>query len=111
LKIISKKQHQDYLNGKHTNISTPVSSLHCIIAAFELLETLGDSLKIDLRDFYCALFTQIGRINTRPGFADYRISMRSRSRNAIELLLSGLDTMLKKNRQVLLFNLRFPLNV
>lgn len=112
LKSISAKQHQDYLAGKHTNISTPVCSLHCIISAFELLETLGDSLKVDLRDFFSAMYTQIIRLSSRPGSSDNCFTA-SKSRNEIELLLSGFDVMLKKNREVfiILTIIRYLLNV
>jgi hypothetical protein len=99
LKKISATQHEDYIAGKQTNLSTTVCSLHCIIAAFELLETLGDSLRIDLRDFYVSMYTQMTRLCASPGSAE-KLTARYASRNEVEILLSGIESMLKKNREV-----------
>ncbi|KAJ3271256.1 Nucleolar complex protein 3 [Terramyces sp. JEL0728] len=94
LKGISNTQYKDYLEGKDAHSSK--TALHCIIAAFDLLDSLGGALKVDLRDFYTSLYTQISRLFNLPG----QIEVVDRSE--VELLLRGIESMLKKNRE------RFP---
>ncbi|KAJ3323821.1 Nucleolar complex protein 3 [Boothiomyces sp. JEL0866] len=65
LKGISNSQYKDYLEGKEVHSSK--TALHCIIAAFDLLDSLGGALKVDLRDFYTSLYTQISRLFNLPG--------------------------------------------
>ncbi|KAJ3309387.1 Nucleolar complex protein 3 [Boothiomyces sp. JEL0838] len=92
LKGISNSQYKDYLEGKEVHSSK--TALHCIIAAFDLLDTLGGALKVDLRDFYTSLYTQISRLFNLPG------QIEVLDRNEVELLLRGIESMLKKNREV-----------
>ncbi|KAJ3370308.1 Nucleolar complex protein 3 [Kappamyces sp. JEL0680] len=101
LKTISISQHEMYIEGKDGDYSSALSALHCIIAAFELLDSVGGALSIDLRDFYTALYTQVSRLAFRPGAFD-RMDADGElaKRNEIELLLGGLDSMLKKNREI-----------
>lgn len=103
LKSISFAQHQAYIDGKDNNASTALSALHCIVAAFDLMDSIGGTLSIDLRDFYTALYTQISRLAFRPGaFEKPRVLAPDGvvKRNEMELLLSGLESMLRKNREV-----------
>lgn len=96
LKQISAQQNSDYIHNKNTNLSAPVCALHCIIAAFELMDTLGQSLKVDLQDFYSGMYMHMIRLSSRPGNAE----SFARGRNEVELLLSGIDSLLKRNREI-----------
>jgi nucleolar complex protein 3 len=101
LKTISINQYEMYLNGEDGDLGTALSALHCVVAAFELLDSVGGAIAIDLKDFYTALYTQISRLAFRPGSFDFPIMQDSLvKRNEVELLLKGLDSMLKKNREV-----------
>ena len=102
LKTISATQHREYSDGAITNTNSPVCALHCIIAAFELLEAMGNSLRVDLRDLFCALYTQMLRLTSRPYISDLLPTQKKTndSRNEIQLLLSGFEIMLKKKRDV-----------
>ncbi|KAJ2996477.1 Nucleolar complex protein 3 [Globomyces sp. JEL0801] len=103
LKKISNEQQQGYLTGKDTSSNAPITALHCIIAAFELMDSLGGTLKVDLSDFYTSLYIQISRLAFRPGSFDQpRVLSQQflKQRNEIELMLCGVESMLKKNREV-----------
>lgn len=100
LKGISAHQHEMYLEGRDGDYTSALSALHCIVAAFELMDSVGGALTIDLRDFYTALYTQISRLAFRPGAFDHPRIDGLVKRNEIQLLLGGLESMLKKNREV-----------
>jgi nucleolar complex protein 3 len=100
LKKISLEQHQAYISGKDDASTTPISALHCIVAALELMESMGGAIEMDMTDFYTALYTQMNRLAVRPGsFDQFRLS-KSTPRNEIELTLQGLKFMLKKHRKM-----------
>lgn len=100
MKQISHDQQEAYTLGKDNSASAPICALHCVIAAFELMDSVGGALKVDLRDFYASLYTQISRLAVRPGACDNNKTRFGNARNEIELLLCGVESMLKKNREV-----------
>lgn len=97
LQNIAKTQYDAYVTGKLNSNSAPVCALHCVIAAFELLESLKNTLSVDLRDFYCSFYTQMMRMTARTSSAENVVVAKSNhSRNENELMLRGIDMMMKK---------------
>ncbi|TPX36912.1 hypothetical protein SmJEL517_g00999 [Synchytrium microbalum] len=97
LRQISAAQYAAYqaslTTQTHYNAS---SSLHCIIASFRLLSGQGEALNVDLRDFSAALYQQL------PGgmMAALGSSEASDRGNILALMLSGLELMLLKKKQI-----------
>ncbi|KAI8914260.1 nucleolar complex-associated protein-domain-containing protein [Gorgonomyces haynaldii] len=96
LKDIAKTQFENYSQGKHASGSSLISALHCIIATFELLDSLGGSLILDLKDFYCSLYQLLVRFASTPSSE----ITTSNTRSETQLLISGIEWMLKRNREI-----------
>jgi nucleolar complex protein 3 len=99
LKKISIEHQKLYLSGDEGD--SPIAALHCIIAAFELLESVGGALKIDISDFYSSLYVQMSRLSITIESYD-NIAQSTRKKTEMQLLLRGIEFMLKKNREVFL---------
>ncbi|KAJ3331895.1 Nucleolar complex protein 3 [Blyttiomyces sp. JEL0837] len=69
LKKITISQYQDYIDGSKDS-STTKSSLHCILAAFQILSGQTESLNIDLKDFNTSLYAQMMRVPGRVGASE-----------------------------------------
>ena len=98
LKKICLDQQQEYIQGHSTH--SIISSLHCIISAFELLDSIGGTLKVDLGDFYTSMYSQLNMLYSRPGLTDHVNLCNDEKRNEAQLLIFGIEWMLKKNREV-----------
>jgi nucleolar complex protein 3 len=101
LKMIAKTHHNEYLQGQLLNSTSPIIALHCIIAVFELMDSVGDALNVDLNEFYVVLYTQVHRLASRPTDGP---KTSEKLRNEVELLIKGVEYMLKKNREVCFIN-------
>jgi nucleolar complex protein 3 len=101
LKGISVSQIESYMEGYRTSTSSALSALHCIIAAFELMDAVGDSLNVDLKDFYTLLYMQMPRLAVATGSAD---SMPSASkgyfRSEMDLFIQGVESLFLKKRSI-----------
>ncbi|KAI9207010.1 nucleolar complex-associated protein-domain-containing protein [Polychytrium aggregatum] len=100
LRKISLEQYRQYMEGKAD--LDPRSSLHCVVAAFQLLSGQGEAINIDLKDFCATMYSQMMRAPLNPSVAwtgSDHIS-ESKARSLIELILLAFDLLFCKRKQL-----------
>jgi nucleolar complex protein 3 len=97
LKDISTEMHQNYADDKDSN---PITALHCVISALELVESCQGAVEIDMTDFYALLYTIMSRLGSRSGAGNMKKRGGMKTRGEMELVLKGVDFMLQKHRKI-----------
>jgi hypothetical protein len=97
LKSISNGQNESYLAGKTNSSNVVKCSLHCVLTVFEILNTTGEALSIDLKDYCSSLYIQMFRVASSPKMAE---NWSDNNVNEANLLIKCLDWVLHRNRRL-----------